>query len=109
MNERSQGGMPQPHAKQCSFCERPQGTVPLLVMSPVTNSTICSYCAISIVEQTMKHMVNVSAAYKQVVQNKPEWFVQNPETGAITMIDPETAMDDLLKTANEEDDDVTIN
>ena len=57
----------------------------------------------------MKHMVNVSAAYKQVVQQKPEWFHQNPETGAITMIDPEKAMDELLEVHNAEDDDVTIN
>lgn len=57
----------------------------------------------------MKHMVSVSAAYKQVIQNKPEWFHQNKETGAITMIDPDKGMDELLKVSNAEDDDVTVN
>ena len=107
MNDRPQGGMPSEHAKKCSFCDKPQGTVPLLVKSPVTNSTICSYCSMSIVEQTMKHMVAVSAAYKQIVTSKPEWFHQDPESGAIIMINPEEALDQIIK--DEGDDDVTIN
>jgi len=91
---------PQPHGTSCSFCGKDQKKTPLMVRSPRTNATICGYCAMNIVEQTMAHMVNVSSAFSQVVENKPEWFDQNQETGAISFVDPEKEMDSLLVDAN---------
>ena len=71
-----------------------------MVKSSVTNSTICAFCAILIVQQTMSHMVNVSAAYKQTVMAHPEWFSQDKETGAISLIDPDKLLDDAVNTEN---------
>lgn len=89
------------HAHTCSFCDKHQNQVPLLLKSPKSNSTICSYCAMNIVEQTMQHMTQVSAAFKDVVQRKEEWFSQDPETGAISMIDdPDVTLDDLVDDSN---------
>ena len=91
---------PKPHADTCGFCNREKKKVPLMVKSPVTNNTICAYCAMNIVEQTMGHMVNVSSAFSQVVEAKPEWFDQDPVTGAISMIDPEKTLDKLVDDSN---------
>jgi transcription elongation factor Elf1 len=95
---------PKPHAKTCSFCNKHQKNTPLMVMSPVTNACVCAYCAMNVVEQTMHHMVNVSSAFNQVVQNKPEWFDQDQETGAITFIDPEKELDKIVGDANGEEE-----
>lgn len=87
------------HADTCGFCSKHKATVPLMVMSNVTNNTICSYCAIIIVQQTMEHMTNVSSAFSQVVKNKPEWFETDPDTGAIKLIDDST-LDAAIDDAN---------
>jgi transcription elongation factor Elf1 len=95
---------PVPHSNRCSFCNRLQSDVPLMVRSPVTNSTICSFCAMNIVEQSMGHMVNVASAFSQVVMSKPEWFDQDEETGAIQFINPEEALQTELDAANDQDE-----
>ena len=91
---------PKAHAKTCGFCGKNRDQVPLLVESPVTNNTICAFCAMNIVTQTMEHMVQVSSAYRQVVMSKPEWFDRDEKTGAISMIDPEKVLDKLLNDPN---------
>lgn len=91
---------PQPHGRSCSFCGKDQKKVPLMVKSPVTNATICGFCAMNIVEQTMAHMVNVSSAFSQVVENKPEWFDQDQKTGAISFVDPEKELDKIVDESN---------
>lgn len=95
--------VPREHANTCGFCNKAKGEVPLMIASPVTNNTICSYCAIIIVQQTMDHMTNVSAAFNQVVTQKPEWFNRDEVTGAISLIDPESVVDKELDAANESD------
>jgi ClpX C4-type zinc finger. len=89
-----------PHGNNCSFCGKDQKAVPLMVRSPVTNASICAFCAMNIVEQSMAHMVQVSSAFNQVVQSKPEWFDQDQNTGAVSFVDPEKAMDRLIVDAN---------
>ncbi|MHC5061716.1 MAG: hypothetical protein ACYTFK_11610 [Planctomycetota bacterium] len=89
-----------PHGKSCSFCNKHQRNVPLMVRSPVTNSCICAFCAMGITTQSMDHMVAVSSAFSQVVENKPEWFDQNPETGAISFVDPEKELSKIVDTSN---------
>jgi hypothetical protein len=101
-NKRPQQG-PTPHAKTCGFCNKGQNDVPIMVASNVTNNTICSYCAIIVVQQTMDHMTNVSAAFKQVVTAKPDWFEKDEKTGAISLIDPDSVIDNELNAANESD------
>lgn len=91
----------QSHGKNCSFCGKDQKKVPILVKSPATNATICGFCAMSIVSQTMSHMVNVSSAFNQVVRSKPEWFDQDQKTGAIIFVDPEKELDKIMDAANE--------
>jgi|GEM_PF-3831661 len=92
--------VPKEHAQTCGFCGKGKTEVPLMIASPVTNNTICSYCAIIIVQQTMEHMTNVSAAFNQVVRSKPEWFTKDENTGAISLIDPESVVDAELDAAN---------
>ena len=90
----------QPHGQNCSFCGKFKKEVPIMVMSPRTNATICGFCAMNIVTQTMGHMVNVSSAFNQVVASKPEWFDQDQKTGAITFIDPQKELDKLMEDIN---------
>ena len=102
-NNRPQKPKQKGHSKQCSFCKRHQNEVPLMAKSPVSNSVICAYCCMNIVEQTMQHMTQVSAAFKDVVQKKPEWFDQDKDTGAISMInDPDISLDELVDESNDQ-------
>ncbi len=94
---------PKPHAKTCGFCGEHQSKVPLLMRSNVSNNTICGYCAIAIVRETMTHQVHLSAAYKQTVMAHPEWFDQDPETGAITLIDPDKRLDKAVESVDAKD------
>lgn len=91
---------PKPHPNECGFCGKSRSKVPLMIMSNVTNNTVCSYCAIIVVQQTMEHMTNVSAAFNQVVSAKPEWFSRDETTGAISMIDPESVVDGEIDAEN---------
>jgi len=99
---RPQKAVPKEHANTCGFCGKLRNDVPLMIASNITNHTVCSYCAIIIVQQTMDHMTNVTAAFNQVVTAKPEWFKRDENTGAISMIDPESIVDAELDRANEE-------
>ena len=94
---------PRPHANSCGFCGKHQHEVPLLMKSTVTNNTICGFCAIAIVRETMKHQIHVSAAYKQTVMAHPEWFERDAETGAVSLIDPDIRMDDAVESVDAKD------
>ena len=95
-NEAPAKSGPRPHANSCGFCGKHQHEVPLLLKSTVSNNTICGYCAIAIVRETMTHQIQVSAAYKQTVMAHPEWFEQDPETGAVSLVDPDKRLDDAV-------------
>ena len=88
------------HDTNCGFCGKGKGEVALLCASPVTKNTICSSCAMTIVTQTMQHMVSVSAAFSDVVNRRPEWFEQDPGTGAVSLIDPDKRLDDAVNKEN---------
>jgi len=94
------GYKPVEHAETCSFCNKHMDEVPLLVKSTVTNATVCSVCAMAITEQTMHHMSNVSAAYKETVMAHPEWFEQDPETKALRLIPADQRLDDAVDKNN---------
>ena len=89
------------HDSNCGFCGKGKNEVALMCASPVTKNTICSTCAMTIVTQTMSHMVSVSAAFSDVVNRRPEWFEQDPGTGAVSLIDPDQRLDDAVNSENE--------
>ncbi len=91
---------PRPHSDNCGFCGKSKSSVPLMVMSGVSNNTICSFCAIIIVQQTMEHMTQVSSAFSQVVREKPEWFDTDEKTGAVKLINPGSILDIEIDKSN---------
>lgn len=63
--------------RSCSFCGQMQKDVPLMVVSNITKATMCSWCALGVVEQTFKHGLDmekkVRALYAaKLAENEPK-------------------------------------
>ena len=50
----------------CDFCGGHKNTVPLIVVSQMTGSAICSTCALAVVEQTFAAMTKMEAIIREV-------------------------------------------
>lgn len=101
MNEKAVNNtQKEPPLANCSFCNRSRFEASLMVQSNVTQASICSHCAMAIVTQAMEHMVNVSAAFNSVVKSRPEWFEINKSTGAVSLIDPNTKLQNAISKVN---------
>jgi len=69
--------MPKPREAKtpptCSFCGQPKEAVPLLVVSNVTQSAVCTYCAMGVIEQTLRHAMGMEKLLRELVPPpKPE-------------------------------------
>ena len=50
----------------CSFCGHHKDDVPLLVTSNVDNAGVCTWCAIGVIEQTMKHAMGMEKELRKI-------------------------------------------
>lgn len=49
----------------CSFCGTHKDDVPLMVASNVTDATVCSICALAVIQQTFAHMMRLEKIIRQ--------------------------------------------
>ena len=56
----------------CSFCGHHKDDVPLMIASNTTQSCICSWCALGVIEQTFKHGLQMEKKIREHYMPKPE-------------------------------------
>ncbi len=101
MSERPLNDQPKMHAEMCGFCGKPQKQCTLLMKSTVTNHTICSLCAMTIVQQSMLHMTSTSSMVNALMKEYPQMFEQDEKTGAVTVVPATARLDDALEQEHE--------
>ena len=64
--------MPKPRKAKvtvtCSFCGQHMDTIPLLVVSNVSNAGVCTFCAMGVIEQTLKHSMQMEKVIKELTK-----------------------------------------
>ena len=55
----------------CSFCGVHKDDVPLMIVSNVTNATVCSVCALAVIQQTFHRMMGMERLIRQAQTPTP--------------------------------------
>lgn len=63
---------------RCSFCNEHKDTVPLLITSISTDSAICSWCALGVVNQTFQHVSKLEHMLRQMMEPPKVEVVHTP-------------------------------